>query len=64
MKWSREKIYVGQVKAYCLDVRREPRGTTNISFKSSSKFMEKLFIQEVPEIYDGLIEIKSSSRDL
>jgi N utilization substance protein A len=25
--------------------------------------MEKLFVQEVPEIYDGLIEIKSSSRD-
>ena len=31
--------------------------------RAHPKFMEKLFVQEVPEIYDGLIEIKSSSRD-
>ena len=31
--------------------------------RAHPKFMEKLFIQEVPEIYDGLIEIKSSARD-
>jgi len=60
----RENIKAGdRVKAYCLDVRREPRGQQIFLSRAHSKFMEKLFIQEVPEIYDGLIEIKSSSRD-
>ena len=60
----RENIKAGdRVKAYCLDVRREPRGQQIFLSRANSKFMEKLFIQEVPEIYDGLIEIKSSSRD-
>ena len=51
------------MKAYCLDVRREPRGQQIFLSRAHPKFMEQLFIQEVPEIYDGLIEIKSSSRD-
>ena len=60
----RENIKAGdRVKAYCLDVRREPRGQQIFLSRANNKFMEKLFIQEVPEIYDGLIEIKSSSRD-
>ena len=60
----RENIKAGdRVKAYCLDVRREPRGQQIFLSRANHKFMEKLFIQEVPEIYDGLIEIKSSSRD-
>ena len=60
----RENIKAGdRVKAYCLDVRREPRGQQIFLSRAQPKFMEKLFIQEVPEIYDGLIEIKSSSRD-
>ena len=60
----RENIKAGdRIKAYCLDVRREPRGQQIFLSRAHSKFMEKLFIQEVPEIYDGLIEIKSSSRD-
>ena len=60
----RENIKAGdRVKAYCLDVRREPRGQQIFLSRAHNKFMEKLFIQEVPEIYDGLIEIKSSSRD-
>ena len=60
----RESIKAGdRVKAYCLDVRREPRGQQIFLSRANNKFMEKLFIQEVPEIYDGLIEIKSSSRD-
>ena len=60
----RENIKAGdRVKAYCLDVRREPRGQQIFLSRAHTKFMEKLFIQEVPEIYDGLIEIKSSSRD-
>ena len=60
----RENIKAGdRVKAYCLDVRREPRGQQIFLSRAQPKFMEKLFIQEVPEIYDGLIEIKSSARD-
>jgi len=60
----RENIKAGdRVKAYCYDVRREIRGQQIFLSRAHPKFMEKLFIQEVPEIYDGLIEIKSSARD-
>jgi len=60
----RENIKAGdRIKAYCYDVRREPRGQQIFLSRAHPKFMEKLFIQEVPEIYDGLIEIKSSARD-
>ncbi len=60
----RENIKAGdRIKAYCHDVRREPRGQQIFLSRAHPKFMEKLFVQEVPEIYDGLIEIKSSSRD-
>ena len=60
----RENIKAGdRVKAYCLDVRKEPRGQQIFLSRAHPKFMEKLFFQEVPEIYDGLIEIKSSARD-
>ena len=59
-----ENIKAGdRVKAYCLDVRREPKGQQIFLSRAHPKFMEKLFFQEVPEIYDGLIEIKSSARD-
>ena len=60
----RENIKPGdRIKAYCQDVRRESRGQQIFLSRAHNKFMEKLFVQEVPEIYDGLIEIKSSSRD-
>jgi len=60
----RENIKAGdRIKAYCSDVRREPRGQQIFLSRAHPKFMEKLFIQEVPEIYDSLIEIKSSARD-
>ncbi len=60
----RENIKAGdRVKAYCLDVRREPKGQQIFLSRAHPKFMEKLFVQEVPEIYDGLIEIKSAARD-
>ena len=60
----RENIKAGdRIKAYCCDVRRESRGQQIFLSRAHPKFMEKLFIQEVPEIYDGLIEIKSSARD-
>ena len=52
----RENIKAGdRIKAYCLDVRREPRGQQIFLSRAHPKFMEKLFIQEVPEIYDGII---------
>ena len=60
----RENIKAGdRIKAYCYDVRRETRGQQIFLSRAHPKFMEKLFVQEVPEIYDGLIEIKSSARD-
>jgi transcription termination/antitermination protein NusA len=60
----RENMKPGdRIKAYCHDVRRETRGQQIFLSRAHPKFMEKLFVQEVPEIYDGLIEIKSSSRD-
>ena len=60
----RENIKAGdRIKAYCCDVRRETRGQQIFLSRAHPKFMEKLFIQEVPEIYDGLIEIKASARD-
>jgi len=60
----RENIKAGdRIKAFCYDVRRESRGQQIFLSRAHPKFMEKLFVQEVPEIYDGLIEIKSSSRD-
>ena len=52
-----------RIKAYCYDVVRENKGQQIFLSRAHPKFMEKLFVQEVPEIYDGLIEIKSSARD-
>lgn len=52
-----------RVKAYVMDVRREPRGSQIFLSRTHPDFMAKLFHQEVPEIYDGEIEIKGVSRD-
>ena len=52
-----------RIKAYCYDVIRENKGQQIFLSRANPKFMEKLFYQEVPEIYDGIIEIKSSARD-
>jgi len=51
------------VRAYIYDVREEPRGPQIFLSRSHPQFMAKLFAQEVPEIYDGIIEIKSVARD-
>tara|TARA_B100001123_G_scaffold427886_1_gene544043 strand:+ start:722 stop:2269 length:1548 start_codon:yes stop_codon:yes gene_type:complete len=60
----REILKTGdRIKAYCYDVIRENKGHQIFLSRAHSKFMEKLFSQEVPEIYDGIIEIKSSARD-
>ena len=52
-----------RIKAYCYDVIRENKGQQIHLSRAHPKFMEKLFFQEVPEIYDGIIEIKHSARD-
>ena len=60
----RENIKVGdRIKAYCHDVRRETRGPQIFLSRAHPQFMAKLFFQEVPEIYDGIIEIKGAARD-
>jgi len=52
-----------RVRAYIYDVRREQRGPQIFVSRTHPQFMAKLFAQEVPEIYDGIIEIKSVARD-
>jgi len=60
----REILKTGdRIKAYCYDVIRENKGQQIFLSRAHPKFMEKLFFQEVPEIYDGIIEIKNSARD-
>ncbi len=55
--------YGDRVRAYIYDVRREPRGPQIFLSRTHPQFMAKLFTMEVPEIYDGIIEIKSVARD-
>ncbi len=52
-----------RVRAYIYDVRREPRGPQVFLSRTHPKYMAMLFAQEVPEVYDGIIEIKSVARD-
>ena len=52
-----------RVRAYIYDVREEIRGPQIFLSRSHPQFMAKLFMQEVPEIYDGIITIKSVARD-
>ena len=52
-----------RVRAYIYDVRRETRGPQIFLSRTHPTFMAKLFSQEVPEVYDGIIEIKSVARD-
>ncbi|MCC0012648.1 MAG: transcription termination/antitermination protein NusA [Rhodobiaceae bacterium] len=52
-----------RIRAYIYDVRREPRGPQIFLSRTHPQFMAKLFGQEVPEIYDSIIEIKSVARD-
>ena len=60
----REILKTGdRIKAYCYDVIKESKGQQIFLSRAHPKFMEKLFFQEVPEIYEGVIEIKSSARD-
>ena len=55
--------YGDRVRAYVYDVRREQRGPQIFLSRTHPEFMAKLFTMEVPEIYDGVIQIKSVARD-
>ena len=60
----REILKTGdRVKAYCYEVKKELKGHQIFLSRAHPQFLAKLFFQEVPEIYEGLIEIKSSARD-
>ena len=52
-----------RIRAYIYDVRREQRGPQIFLSRTHPQFMAKLFAQEVPEIYDGIVEVKSVARD-
>ncbi len=52
-----------RIRAYLFDVRREQRGPQVFLSRTHPQFMSKLFEQEVPEIYDGVIEVKAVARD-
>jgi len=60
----RETFRTGdRIRAYIYDVRREQRGPQIFLSRTHPQFMAKLFMQEVPEIYDGIIEIRAVARD-
>jgi transcription termination/antitermination protein NusA len=52
-----------RIRAYIYDVRREQRGPQIFLSRTHPQFMSKLFAQEVPEIYDGIVEVKAVARD-
>jgi N utilization substance protein A len=60
----RETFRVGdRIRVYIADVRPETRGPMIFLSRNHPQFMTKLFEQEVPEIYDGIIEVKAVARD-
>jgi len=63
-KIGRESYRPGdRIRCYIKDVRREPRGPQIFLSRTAPEFMAELFKMEVPEIYDGIIEIKAVARD-
>jgi N utilization substance protein A len=60
----RENFNIGdRIRTYIYDVRRETKGPQIMLSRAHGGFMAKLFAQEVPEVYDGVIEIRSVARD-
>lgn len=60
----RENLHQGdRVRAYIFDVRREAKGPQIFLSRAKPEFMIRLFAQEVPEVYEGIIEIKAAARD-
>ncbi|GGE22061.1 NusA antitermination factor [Gemmobacter megaterium] len=63
-KIGRESYRIGdRIRAFVKDVRREARGPQVFLSRTAPEFMMALFKMEVPEIYDGIIEIKACARD-
>jgi len=63
-KIGRESYRNGdRIRCYIKDVRREARGPQIFLSRTDPRFMAELFKMEVPEIYDGIIEIKAVARD-
>lgn len=63
-KIGRESYRIGdRIRAFVKDVRREARGPQVFLSRTAPEFMAALFKMEVPEIYDGIIEIKACARD-
>ena len=52
-----------RIRCFIKDVRREQRGPQIFLSRTAPEFMSELFKMEVPEIYDGIIEIKAVARD-
>jgi N utilization substance protein A len=52
-----------RIRAYVYDVRREARGPQIFLSRTHPQFTAKLFTQEVPEIYDGIVEVRAVARD-
>jgi len=60
----RENFNLGdRIRCYIYDVRRETKGPQILLSRAHGGFMAKLFAQEVPEVYDGVIEIRAVARD-
>jgi N utilization substance protein A len=60
----RELFNIGdRIRSYIYDVRRETKGPQIMLSRAHPGFMAKLFAQEVPEVYDGVIEIRAAARD-
>jgi len=52
-----------RIRAYIYDVRKDARGPMILCSRTHPQFLAKLFAQEVPEIFDGIIEIRAVARD-
>jgi N utilization substance protein A len=60
----RENFNIGdRIRCYIYDVRRETKGPQIMLSRAHGGFMAKLFAQEVPEIYDGIVEVRAVARD-
>jgi len=60
----RENVKNGdRIRSYIYDVREEPRGSQIFLSRAHPQFMAQLFAQEVPEVYDGIIQIVAVARD-
>lgn len=61
---QREVFRVGErIRSYMYDIKPEAKGPLIQLSRTHPQFLAKLFEQEVPEIYDGIIEIKGVARD-